>query len=212
MRIHRYGTVDSTQHVARALAEGGAPHGTVVLAEAQTAGRGRLDRRWDSAPGENLLVSLVLRPLGPPRDAPLLTLGAAAGLALALDLRVKWPNDLVTPDGQKVGGILAEMEGPVVILGLGLNVNQTRFDGLPNAISLAMLRGPQDREAVLDTLIGAILGWSEHPARLDLWRERSHTLGKHVRIGEIEGVATGLTDDGGLIVGGEVVRVGEIGA
>jgi BirA family biotin operon repressor/biotin-[acetyl-CoA-carboxylase] ligase len=215
--VHRFDTVDSTQRVARELADAGAPHGTVVLAETQTAGRGRLDRRWSSPPGQNLLFTLVLRPPIPAREAPLLTLGAAAGLAVALDLRVKWPNDLVTREGRKVAGLLAEMETTgdrvaYVLLGVGLNVNQTEFPPeLPNAASLATVFGAQDREEVLDRAVSAILAWSTHPDRLVTWRTRAHTLGRHVQIGAIAGVATALRDDGALIVGGVPVLVGEIG-
>lgn len=217
MILHRYAVVDSTQVVARGLAEAGAPHGTVVLAEEQTAGRGRMDRRWSSAPGENLTFTLVLRPAIPARDAPLLTLGAAAGLAVAFDLRVKWPNDLVDPAGRKLAGLLAEMDTlgdrvGFVLLGVGLNVNQVDFPPeLPNAASLASLRGLQDREDVLDRAVSAILAWSGHPDRLTVWRQRAHTLGRHVRIGSVEGVATGLRDDGALIVDGVPVLAGEIG-
>ncbi|MDP2313025.1 MAG: biotin--[acetyl-CoA-carboxylase] ligase [Pseudomonadota bacterium] len=217
MILHRYDTVTSTQAVARVLAEAGAPHGTVVLAEEQTAGRGRLDRRWESARGLNLTFTLVLRPRIAARDAPLLTLGAAAGLAVAFDLRVKWPNDLVTGEGRKVAGLLAEMDTILdrvefVLLGVGLNVNQVAFpEWLPNAASLATVGGPQDREEVLERAVAAILAWSEHPDRLTLWRQRAHTLGKQVRIGAIEGLATGLRDDGALLVDGVPVLAGEIG-
>ena len=217
MLLHRYDVVSSTQTVARALAEEGAPHGTVVLAEEQTAGRGRLDRRWDSARGLNLTFTLVLRPRIAARDAPLLTLGAAAGLATAFDLRVKWPNDLVTAEGCKVAGLLAEMDTmgdriAFVLLGVGLNVNQVDFpEWLPNATSLALLGGPQDRDEVLERAVAAILAWADHPDRLSLWRHRAHTLGKHVRIGAVEGVAAGLRDDGALIVGGVPILAGEIG-
>ncbi|MES2641817.1 MAG: biotin--[acetyl-CoA-carboxylase] ligase [Myxococcota bacterium] len=217
MILHRFETVASTQIVARELAEAGAPHGTVVLAEEQTAGRGRLDRRWDSARGLNLTFTLVLRPRIAARDAPLLTLGAAAGLAVAFDLRVKWPNDLVTGEGRKVAGLLAEMDTVgdrvgFVLLGVGLNVNQVSFPAaLPNATSLATISGPQDRDEVLERAIASILAWSEHPDRLTLWRQRAHTLGKHVRIGPTEGIATALRDDGALIVGGVPVLAGEIG-
>jgi BirA family biotin operon repressor/biotin-[acetyl-CoA-carboxylase] ligase len=215
--LHRFDTVDSTQRVARSLADEGAPHGTVVLAEEQTAGRGRLDRRWTSPRGQNLTFTIVLRPHLPARDAPLLTLGAAAGLAVAFDLRVKWPNDVVTGEGKKVAGLLAEMETTgdrvaYVLLGVGLNVNQVVFPPeLPNAASLASIAGPQDREEVLDTAVAAILAWSAHPDRLTLWRQRAHTFGRHVQIGAVAGVATALRDDGALIVGGVPVVAGEIG-
>jgi BirA family biotin operon repressor/biotin-[acetyl-CoA-carboxylase] ligase len=215
VRIERHDEVDSTQRVARRRAEEGAPHGTVVLAERQTAGRGRLDRRWESAAGENLTFTLVLRPRCAPREAPLLTLGAAAGLALAFDLRVKWPNDVVTGEGRKVAGLLAEMDlagdrVTAVLLGVGFNVNQRDFPGLPNASSLALRDGPQDREEVLERAVSAILAWSEHPDRLDLWRRRAHTLGRQVRVGDVAGVATGLRDDGALLIDGAPVLLGEL--
>jgi BirA family biotin operon repressor/biotin-[acetyl-CoA-carboxylase] ligase len=239
VRVLRFGEVDSTQRVAREQAEAGAPHGTVVVAEAQTAGRGRLGRTWVAAPGESLLLTVVLRPPGPARDAPLLTLGAAAGIARALRVWVKWPNDLVDGEGRKLGGLLAEMEvaerGPgggeptgirYVLLGLGLNVEQRAFGPeLPNATSLALVRGEAgtlgdpaapgagrgvDRDALLESVVDAILGWSGHPGRLDLWRERSGTLGRRVRVGGVEGVATALRDDGALVVGGVAVTAGEV--
>lgn len=222
----RVGVVDSTQRVARELADSGAPHGTAVRAEAQSQGRGRQGRRWESPPGDNLLLSVVLRPPGPLHEAPLLSLGAAAGLAVAFGLRVKWPNDLVVPDGRKVGGLLAELEtagGRIayVVLGLGLNVNAAPPE-LP-AASLAQL-GAEGRldvspwlagdrldvEAVADDALRAILAWSSHPARLDTWRQRSHTLGRRVRVAGREGVATALRDDGALLVDGEPVLAGDV--
>ncbi|GDX81222.1 hypothetical protein LBMAG42_30330 [Deltaproteobacteria bacterium] len=215
--IHRFDRVDSTQRVARELAAAGARHGEAVIAGAQTAGRGRLGRVWASEPGENLLMSVVLRPPGPLAEAPLLTLGAAAGLAVAFGLYVKWPNDLVTREGRKVGGILAELETKgegigVVILGLGLNVNQVGFpDGIEGA-SLRTLGGgaPHDVAAVGDTALRAILAWSSHPQRLDQWRSRSHTLGKRVRIAGREGMATALRDDGALLVDGAPILSGDV--
>lgn len=157
----------------------------------------------------------MLRPAVPLKEAPLLTLGAAAGLALALDVWVKWPNDLVDREGHKLGGLLGEVEADGdrvrhVILGLGLNVHQREFPGLPNATSLTHLFGPQDRAEVLDRVVRAVLAWSNHPDRLDLWRRRAHTLGRRVRIGEIEGKATGLRDDGALLVDGQPITTGEV--
>lgn len=216
MTLVRFDRVESTQIEARRLAEAGAVHGTVVVAEEQTGGRGRLGRAWVGAPAESLLFSVVLRPGGLARDAALLSLGAAAGVAEALDLRVKWPNDLVDRDGRKVGGFLGEleMEGEgirYVVLGLGLNVGQTGFPpDLPNATSLRLVHGPQDREQVLDSAVRAILAWSMHPDRLDLWRARSQTLGQRVKIGERVGIATALRADGALIVDGVAVTAGEV--
>lgn len=225
--IHRYAEVDSTQRVARELAMAGAPHGEAVLAAVQTAGRGRLGRVWLSEPGENLLMSVVLRPAGPARDAPLLSLGAAAGLAVTFGLFVKWPNDLVTRDGRKVGGLLAEMDAREdrighVILGLGLNVNQRSFSEGVVAASLAQLgeegldvedwrRGDRlDVGLVAEAALRAILAWSDHPDRLDQWRRRSHTLGRRVRVAGREGIATGITAEGALLVDGEPVTTGEV--
>ena len=216
--VHRYARVGSTQDVARDLARGGAPHGTTVLAEVQDAGRGRLDRRWDSDAGLDLTFSIVLRPGGRLRDAPLLTLGAAAAMARALDVRVKWPNDLVDADGRKLAGILAEVEGVEgdrvawVVLGVGLNVNRTAFDGLPNATSLALLRGGAlDREATFQEVRASILVGADASDRLEVWRARAHTLGRRVTVGGVEGVAEALRDDGALMVGGVAVTTGEIG-
>ncbi|MSQ02334.1 MAG: biotin--[acetyl-CoA-carboxylase] ligase [Myxococcales bacterium] len=214
--IHRVGTVDSTQRVAREMAAAGALHGTAVMAEAQTDGRGRLGRAWCSEAGENLLLSVVLRPVGPIADAPLLSLGAAAGLAIRFDLRVRWPNDLVSRDGIKVGGLLAELEttGQRVkhlILGLGLNVNQTVFPRGIEATSLAMLGGSRlVVTEVAEAAVASILAWSAHPDRLGQWRARAHTIGRRVRIGEREGIATGIREDGALLVDGEPVLTGDV--
>jgi BirA family biotin operon repressor/biotin-[acetyl-CoA-carboxylase] ligase len=234
--VVRLDEVDSTQNVARELAADGAPHGLVVRAERQTAGRGRLSRRWESAPGDGLLFSIILRPGGarPPmalRDAPLVTLGAAAGMAAALGVQVKWPNDLVVDAPQmgseraawrKLGGVLGELEtatGPDgvvgvrhIVLGVGLNVLQRAFPAeLPSATSVWLERGETDREAIFERAVGAILEWHDHPQRLDLWRAHSHTLGKRVRVGDHEGIATGLAGDGALLIDGHPVHVGEIG-
>jgi BirA family biotin operon repressor/biotin-[acetyl-CoA-carboxylase] ligase len=218
--VHRLEEVDSTQRVARELAIQGAPHGTAVRAERQTRGRGRLDRVWESAPGLDLTWSVVLRPTCRLREAPLLTLGAAAALAELLDVRVKWPNDLVDDDGRKLAGLLAEVDADGdrvrwVVLGIGLNVNQLDPPPahLPHATSLARLRGvTHDREGVFAQAHAAVVSGVEHPARLTRWRERAHTLGRHVVIGEASGIATELRDDGALRVGERWVTTGEIGA
>ncbi len=215
--IHHVGEVDSTQRLAREAASAGAPHGTAFVARSQTTGRGRLGRTWESEPGQNLLMSMVLRPDVPIAEAPLLSLGAAAGLAITFDLRVKWPNDLMSVEGLKVGGLLAELDARgdrvgFVVLGLGLNVNQLAFGGLP-ATSLRALRAdpqPLDVPAIAEQARTAILAWCTHPARLDEWRRVSHTLGRVVRVGGREGLASGIRADGALIVGGEAVLTGDV--
>lgn len=133
-----HAVIDSTNRRALDWAEAGAPHGALVTADHQTAGRGRMGRTWTDEPGHNLMASVVLRPqIGPERLA---LLGLAAALAVAaatkavatpLEPRVKWPNDVLL-DGRKVAGILPEARSrdrdAVVALGLGVNVNQVDFE------------------------------------------------------------------------------------
>ena len=138
-RIYHFFKTDSTNRVALELGHAGEPEGAVVLAEEQTAGRGRAGRMWSSERAAGIYVTLLLRPKLAPVQAPLLTMMAGlsahaaveAVTGLAVDL--KWPNDLVI-GGKKVGGILTEMHaepGQVrfVIVGIGLNVNQEKFPG-----------------------------------------------------------------------------------
>lgn len=133
-----YDVADSTNSRAAELAGKGAEHGTVVWADSQTAGRGRMGRRWESPPGVNLYFSVLLRPPLSPLRAPQLTLVAAIALADAVeecsDLRakLKWPNDLYV-GGRKAAGILAEMSADPdrirhVVVGVGLNVNADSGD------------------------------------------------------------------------------------
>ena len=136
----------------------GLPEGAVATTDHQTVGRGRLGRTWVEAPGTALLVSVLLRPPAD-RRAPELSLVAAVAVALAvehatgLSAQIKWPNDVML-DRRKVAGILAELRGDEVVVGIGLNVNQTR-DQLPadartHAASLRTVTGHEhDREAVL---------------------------------------------------------------
>jgi BirA family biotin operon repressor/biotin-[acetyl-CoA-carboxylase] ligase len=133
-RIHYFGEVDTTQRVAAELASGGSAHGTVVIAERQTAGRGRLGRTWHSPAGVNLYTTVILRPTMPPAEVPRLTLVAGAAVAEALEtlapgiVALKWPND-VWLRGRKAGGIIAEAVTDsahglrCVLLGIGLNLN-----------------------------------------------------------------------------------------
>lgn len=152
-QLLRLEETDSTQAVARFLAEQGAPHGTVVWADRQTAGRGRLKRRWQSGPG-GLYVSVILRPNIAPSRLARLSLASAAAAAKAvsrltgLKTMVKAPNDVYAEGSRgprKVCGILAEASGGSrkvdwVVLGVGVNVNNA-VRGLPNAASLKALTG-----------------------------------------------------------------------
>ena len=208
----------STNAEARRLADSTeSPGGAIVVANAQSAGRGRLGRQWESNRGENLLFSLVLCPEVPPQLAPVCVLAWAAAMAEVLDCQVKWPNDLITSGGRKLGGILAELSAEAervrfVVLGVGINVNQTDFPGLPDATSLALETGmPHDRARLLARLVQAVEAVpTNRQPDLSAWRARSHTLGRRVRVGEIEGVATDVRDDGALIVDGHPVLAGDV--
>ena len=142
----------------------------------------------------------------------------AAAMAEALDVHLKWPNDLVDADGRKLGGILAELEAVgeevrFVVLGVGLNINQAEFPPeLPLATSLRKLRGgaPQDRAALLGRLIQAVEAVDVQRADLGLWRARAQTLGRRVRVGELEGVAQDIREDGALIVDGRPILAGDV--
>ena len=136
-RFHHFFKTDSTNHVAMELGYAGEPEGAVVLAEEQTAGRGRVGRSWHSERGTGIYVTLLLRPKLSPVQAPLLTMlaGLSARAAIlaqtGLSAELKWPNDLLL-GGEKLGGILTEMHAEpstvrFVVIGLGINVNQEKF-------------------------------------------------------------------------------------
>src|SRR4030042_3752887 len=135
--IHHFETLPSTNDLAKELGSRNAPEGTLVVAESQSRGRGRLGRDWDSPPGLGLYVSLLLRPPLPPTEMPRITLTVAVAVVRALKRAagvapgIKWPNDLLV-QGKKVGGILTEMETESdrnrhLVGGLGLNVNNREF-------------------------------------------------------------------------------------
>ncbi|GAB5521664.1 MAG: biotin--[acetyl-CoA-carboxylase] ligase [Rhodothermales bacterium] len=158
-----YTSTDSTNAQAGRLARSHAPHGTLVVADAQQAGRGRFDRTWQAAQGKNVLFSLVLHPPLATADLGLVSLASAVavveGIAsiVGVGAQVKWPNDVLV-GGRKVCGILIESSfssstttRPTLVLGIGLNVNQDAFSStLPNATSLLLETGqPTDRVALL---------------------------------------------------------------
>ena len=204
-RLHLRAT-DSTNERARRLAAAGAPHGTLVTAGEQSAGRGRQGRTWSAPRGGALLMSLVLR------DLPeLLTLAAAVAVAdvadvAGADAAIKWPNDVLLADGGKVAGILAEarpQEGWAV-LGIGLNV-AIRLEDLP-----AQLRGraatlglePGDVEPLLASLLDALqVRLGQAPAALlAAYRRRDALRGRTMRWEHGNGVGAGIDAAGRLLV------------
>jgi BirA family biotin operon repressor/biotin-[acetyl-CoA-carboxylase] ligase len=222
--IHYFESVDSTNSAAHHLAATFAAEGTVVIAETQTRGRGRLGRSWISPPLRNLYMSVVLRPPLSATAAPQLSL--LAGLAAAETIRewtpracLKWPNDVLI-DGRKVCGILTELEAEggrvaFVILGIGVNLNSTE-DDFPaelhgKAVSLRSTTGAiVDRTAFTERLL------SQLEARYDLflregfaaihplWEALSGLTGRYVRIDDggthYEGRVAGIAEDGSLRV------------
>jgi BirA family biotin operon repressor/biotin-[acetyl-CoA-carboxylase] ligase len=190
-------SVTSTQDVARDL-----PIGSVVVADHQTAGRGRSSHAWEAPPGTALLVSFVLAP------NPLLSLaaGVAAAEACGRGVRLKWPNDLLL-DGRKVGGILVEVSPARAICGIGINLTSAPEGAVH-------LDEPGDQ--LLERLRPAIARWSSAPAAslLARWRELSDTLGKKVRVELPDRVVEGTADDidasGALVVDGVLVTAGSL--
>jgi BirA family biotin operon repressor/biotin-[acetyl-CoA-carboxylase] ligase len=229
--------IDSTNSYLRDQARLGAPEGLVAVADHQTAGRGRLDRRWESPPGANLLASVLLRPRCDPDDLHLGTgaLALAARDACAqvagVEARLKWPNDLLV-GGAKVAGVLAEVEfagGPpaAVVAGIGLNVawpgpeeaGGTCLDDVGGAAQ------PVDKKILLGALLEALgprrAQLEEAVGRRELADEvRRHcaTLGREVRVSlpaeEVTGRAVAIDDEGRLVVetasGTRLISAGDV--
>jgi BirA family transcriptional regulator, biotin operon repressor / biotin---[acetyl-CoA-carboxylase] ligase len=197
MRLIRLASTPSTQDVARNL-----PEGSVVVADEQTSGRGRLDRRWDAPAGSALLASFVL----PARRLASLAAGVAAAAACGDQVRLKWPNDLLLA-GVKLAGILVERRGERCIVGIGINLTWAP----PGAARLN-----QDRDQLLGRLSGELERWFAAPDGqvLAAWRARADTLGRLVRVElpdeTFEGLAEDLAADGSLIVAGRLVSAGDV--
>jgi BirA family biotin operon repressor/biotin-[acetyl-CoA-carboxylase] ligase len=207
---------DSTNELAAALASAGAPEGTVLTADEQSAGRGRSGRRWHSVPGKSLTFSIILRPR---RTGGGITSLVSLAAARALDrvcgpVALKWPNDLYL-DGRKLGGILAEARGAHVVVGVGINVNE-RTDDFPagiaaEAVSLRMRTGADlDRGAILASILErfeAVYGeWLRSgfgPFRGEV-EERLLYVGRRVTLGAgvetVEGLLRGMNDEGYLLL------------
>ena len=204
-RVHHRLT-DSTNERAKTLADLGAPHGTLVTADEQSAGRGRQGRVWTAPPGSAVLMSVLLRDLDE-RHA-LLPLAAAVAVCEAVHpahCSVKWPND-VWIDRKKVAGILIEgrpQEGWAV-LGVGLNVTNDAFPSeLADIATSLQLAGYETAPAaVLDELVASLTRWIEAPpdSVLAAWRSRDALKGERVRWSGGEGIADGIDASGALLV------------
>jgi BirA family biotin operon repressor/biotin-[acetyl-CoA-carboxylase] ligase len=196
-RLLHLASVTSTQDVARDM-----PIGSVVVADHQTAGRGRSSHRWEAPPGTALLVSFVLAP------NPLLSLaaGVAAAEACGRGVRLKWPNDLLL-DGRKVGGILIEASPARAVCGIGINLTSA-----PEGAATL----DESRDLLLERLQPAVERWISAPTAsvLGRWRELSDTLGKKVRVElpdrVIEGTADDIDSSGALVVDGVLVSAGSL--
>ncbi len=227
-------SVPSTNTLAFSLAGEGAPEGTIVIAEKQTSGKGRLGRSWHSAPKKGLWISLVLKPPLPPAELPGLSIVTATALAetiiskLKLDARIKWPNDCLI-DGCKVAGILTEVSAELdkanfVIVGIGINVNHAARDFPPvlrrSATSLKLETGERVQRVpfLADFLLEFERMYLQFKQRglkplLPKVKKRSSLLGKQVRLKKgsktIVAKAVDIGIDGALLVKrrGETLRV-----
>lgn len=229
------GTSTSTNADAAAAAAAGAPEGSVFTADVQTAGRGRLDRTWQSPPGSGIALSVVLRPDQVP-PARWVWLPLLCGLAvdaalrdLGVDTALKWPNDVLVAE-RKIAGILLERietpVGPAAIAGIGVNVSMTRDElPVPTATSLALEGATSiDRtvvlRAILRTLGPLYRAWTAtegDPAAgiRDSYLRRCVTLGSPVRVSmpgghDLVGTAESIDEHGRLVVDGAAVSAGDV--
>lgn len=224
-QVRRLARTRSTQDIVRAAARGGAAPGFVVLAEEQTAGRGRQGRRWYAQPGSCLLLSVLVRPRASLGLVPL-----ASGLAVADALAercgvvvgLRWPNDVLAPTGGKLAGILAEVEprapadptsGPAVVVGIGLNLAVDEFPADVAGASLHTLVAPAAPPPAPTLAADILVALAKRLASLDDggalallsdWRRAAVGLGQPIRAvtpqGDIRGTAVDVDADGALVV------------
>jgi BirA family transcriptional regulator, biotin operon repressor / biotin---[acetyl-CoA-carboxylase] ligase len=214
--VQHHERIGSTNDEARQLAASGAPHGTVVHADEQVAGRGRFGRTWFSPPG-NLYLSVVLRLDLLPANSAELSFLAALTVADAVDAllpkqiksTLKWPNDVLVNDG-KIAGILVETVDGAQIIGIGLNVLEAprnapyKTSTLVGAGGIATVDGARD--ILLDSLAKHLAAWAEHgfdPIR-EAWLARAHPIGTPLRASvggrSEEGLFAGLDVDGAMLL------------
>jgi BirA family biotin operon repressor/biotin-[acetyl-CoA-carboxylase] ligase len=214
--------VESTNDLASELAGEGEPEGLVVIADQQSAGKGRMDRRWISPPGQNLYLSVVLRPAVSPWQAPQMAIVVVTAvvrtieaLAEGIRLGIKWPNDVVC-NGRKLAGILCELSSDLdmvhyLVAGIGINVNMKDLDGELEGRATSLLEEtgkehsrPQMAGRLLNELERSYSRWLEQGLSgfIPFWEDRSVLTGKTVVIetpsGNLTGRAIRLSPSGGL--------------
>lgn len=231
--------VDSTQDIALKMAGEGSPEWLAIMTGAQTCGRGRMGRNWVSPEGKNLALSLVLRPACEPRFAPLHGLMAAVATVQTIeqfcpqsDIRVKWPNDVISA-GKKIAGILPQAQISAnrvdfVVIGLGLNVNSTEMDfplELVNTVTSMHSLGLEeyDIKEVAVTFLGRMHQLYSQSIEcgfgilLDLWVRKWAHKGRTLNRSDVTGVAEGIDETGALLLrtsDGSLIKVsgGEVNA
>lgn len=233
--VHAFQQVNSTNDVAYEMALHGAPEGTVVVAESQTRGRGRLSRSWVSPFGKNLYLSLILRPSMPAAVAPVMTYAGALATAEAIEktyslhVELKWPNDVLV-GGKKLAGLLNEVKAETdrldfIVLGFGVNLNMDP-ETLPPDLwgkATSVMREVGHRVSRIEfarSLLETIEGWYETflvhgPARIiEKWESMASLRGRFLEVrsfGRVwRGVAEGLDQDGALVLRsreGEAMRI-----
>ncbi len=225
-KLNHYLTLSSTNETLKEMAEAGAPEGTVVIAEEQTRGKGRLGRSWSSPRGRGIWFSTLLKPSVSPRETPVFTLLAAVAVMRALHAAlprlaagIKWPNDILI-QGRKACGILTELKAEAdrlhyLVIGIGLNVNQEAADFPPGLEGVATSLYLECGEVLkrlplavsmlqsLDDLYGAYRTAGFGPL-LEEWKAKNITLGRRVNVslpaGHLAGTAVEISAEGALII------------
>jgi BirA family transcriptional regulator, biotin operon repressor / biotin---[acetyl-CoA-carboxylase] ligase len=233
-RIYHFFKTDSTNRVGTELGHSGEAEGAVILAEEQSAGRGRAGRSWHSERGTGIYVTLLLRPRISPLQAPLLTMMAGLSAQAAIQARtglevdLKWPNDLML-NGKKLGGILTEMYADTtlvrfVIVGIGINVNQEKFPGELGSLATSLRTETSANQSRLELLARLLrefetdynrfLREGASPVTTRFTKASSYAVGRKVRVANgpdsFTGVTAGLAPEGLLQVereDGKVVTV-----
>ncbi|WP_176447115.1 biotin--[acetyl-CoA-carboxylase] ligase [Lentibacillus sp. CBA3610] len=232
-------TTKSTQLIAHQAAQENAEHGTVIIADEQTEGKGRMERRWHSSKHKGIWMSIILRPSILPSAAPQLTLLTATVLADVIteqttaEAKIKWPNDLLI-DGKKTAGILTEMQAEqdrihYIVVGIGLNVNQTsdEFPGIINDRAASLKSATGEDQPIVPLIQQLLLkfersydtfmhhGFSKVQTK---WESYGYRIGETIRIRTnhkvLEAAFTGVAEDGALLIetgeGSQKIYSGEI--